>query len=168
MKPVEAAELKESIAWYKEHRKTFQFGRFSRNRAEEGALCWQVSGEDETLCGLFHRLVEAGPEIEWLSVNGLDPNRLYRVEARPQMLRVAQFGGLLKHITPIARNTEGAAVRLADRHYRMRDGGFSAACSGAALRSGIPLSKRFAGSGYDPALRVHGDFGSNIFCITPQ
>ncbi|MER2150850.1 MAG: alpha-galactosidase [Candidatus Limivicinus sp.] len=168
MKPVEAAELKESIAWYKEHRKTFQFGRFSRNRAEEGALCWQVSGEDETLCGLFHRLVEAGPEIEWLSVNGLDPNRLYRVEARPQMLRVAQFGGLLKHITPIARNAEGAAVRLADRHYRMRDGGFSAACSGAALRSGIPLSKRFAGSGYDPILRVQGDFGSNIFCITPQ
>ena len=168
MKPVEAAELKETVAWYKEHRKTFQFGRFSRNPAEEGALCWQVSDEEETLCALFHRLVEAGPEIEWLRVNGLEPNRLYRVEARPQMLRVAQFGGLLKYITPIARNAEGTAVRLADRHVRMRDGSFSAECSGAALRSGIPLSKRFSGSGYDPALRVQGDFGSNIFCITPR
>jgi hypothetical protein len=47
----------------------------------------------------------------------------------------------------------------------MRDGGFSAECSGAALRSGIPLSKRFSGTGYDAALRVQGDFGSSVFCI---
>ena len=165
MKPVEAEELKETIAWYKQHRKTFQFGRFSRNRAEEGAVCWQVSSGEETLCALFHRLIPAGPEIEWLSVNGLEPDRVYRVEARAQLLRVAPFGNLLKHITPIELDAEGMMVRLADRHYTMRDGGFSAECSGAALRSGIPLAKRFSGTGYDASLRVQGDFGSNVFCI---
>ena len=168
MKPVEAAELKETVAWYKEHRKTFQFGRFSRNPAEEGALCWQVSSEDETLCALFHKLLPAGPEIEWLRANGLEPSRVYRVEARPQMLRMASFGNLLNHITPIEMNTEGAVMRLIDRHHQLRDGGFSAECSGAALQSGIPLAKRFAGSGYDAALRVQGDFGSNVFCIKPK
>ncbi len=167
MKPVEVDELTETIAWYKQHRKTFQFGRFSRNRAEEGALCWQVSGEEETICALFHRLIPAGPEIEWLSVNGLEPGRTYRVEARRQLLRVAPFGSLLKHITPVELDAEGVVVRLADRHYQMNDGGFSAECSGAALRSGIPLAKRFSGTGYDASLRVQGDFGSNVFCIRP-
>ena len=168
MKPIEAAELKETIAYYKLHRKTFQFGSFSRNRTEEGALCWQVTDEKETLCGLFHKLIPAGPEIEWLSVNGLDPNHCYRVEARPQMLRVAAFGDLLRHITPVELDADGMIVRMADRRYPMRDGGFSAVCTGAALRSGIPLSKRFSGSGYDAALRVQGDFSSSLFCIRPE
>ena len=61
MGPADEAELKETIAYYKEHRKTFQFGRLSRNRAEEGAVCWQADGEGETLCALFHRLIPAGP-----------------------------------------------------------------------------------------------------------
>ena len=168
MKPIEAAELKETIAYYKQHRKTFQFGSFSRNRTEEGALCWQVTDEKETLCGLFHKLIPAGPEIEWLSVNGLDPNHGYRVEARSQMLRVAAFGDLLRHITPVELDADGMIVRMADRRYPMRDGGFSAVCTGAALRSGIPLSKRFSGSGYDAALRVQGDFSSSLFCIRPE
>ena len=101
-------------------------------------------------------------------VGHLKPGRTYRVEARRQLLRVAPFGSLLKHITPVELNAEGVVVRLADRHYQMNDGGFSAECSGAALRSGIPLAKRFSGTGYDPSLRVQGDFGSSIFCIRPK
>jgi hypothetical protein len=54
---------------------------------------------------------------------------------------------------------------MADRHFQMRDGGFATECSGAALRSGIPISKRFSGTGYDQCLRVQGDFQSSVFCI---
>ena len=164
LRPVGFKELKETVAWYKRHRRTFQFGRFSRNPAEEGALCWQVSDGEETLCALFHRLVPAAPELEWLRVNGLEPHRLYRVEARPQHLRMADFGHLLKHVTPV----EGPVLHLADRHYALRDGGFTAECSGAALSSGIPLSKRFSGTGYDKALRSQGDFGSLILTVSPS
>ncbi len=168
MKPVDEAELKETIAYYKQHRKTFQFGCFSRNGAEEGALCWQVSDGKETICGLFHKLISAGPEIEWLRVNGLDPDRTWHVEARSQLLRVGVYGSLLRFVTPVPLDTEGTIIRLADRHYQMRDGGFSAECSGAALQSGIPLGKRFTGTGYDASLRVQGDFQSNVFCIVPK
>ncbi len=168
MKPIDEAELKETIAWYKQHRKTLQFGTFSRNPAEDGAECWQASGDGETVCGLFHRLVHAAPEIEWLRVNGLDPDKTYRVEARSQLLRVAAFGNLLNYITPVTLDAEGTVIRLADRYYQMRDGGFFAECSGAALQSGIPLSKRFSGTGYDPSLRVQGDFSSSVFCVKPN
>lgn len=166
MKPVDETELKETITYYKAHRKTFQFGTLSRSRAEEGAVCWQVSDEQETLCGLFHRLIPAGPEIEWLSVGGLDPETVYSVEARPQLLRVASYGNFLRFVTSRI-NGNGMVVRVANNYVELRDGGFSAECSGAALKSGIPLAKRFAGTGYDSALRVQGDFSSAVFCIKP-
>lgn len=168
MKPIDETELKETIAYYKEHRKTFQFGQLSRNRAEEGALCWQAATEQETVCGLYHKLIPAGPEIEWLSVNSLEKDQIYQIEARSQLLRVAAFGDLLRFVTPVHLDTEGKVIRMADRHFQMRDGGFAAECSGAALRSGIPISKRFSGSGYDQCLRVQGDFQSNVFCIRPK
>ena len=168
MKPVDEAELAETIAWYKQHRKTFQFGTFSRNSAEEGAECWQAAGGEETVCGLFHRLVHAGPENEWLRIDGLDPDGIFRVEARPQVLRTEEFGSHLKDIAPAAPDAEGAAVSPADRPGCARDGGFSAECSGAALRSGIPLPKRYSGTGYDPSLRVQGDFSSGVFCVRPK
>ena len=168
MQAVDEAELKETITFFKKHRSTFQFGRFRRNPAENGAVCWQVTGEEETLCGLFHRLLPAGPEIEWLRVKGLEKEMRYRVESRPQLLRVKQFGGLLKHILPVRIDPEGAVLRIADHHYKMMDGQYSAVCSGAVLASGIPIHKRFSGTGYDPSMRVQGDFGSNLFTITKE
>ena len=168
MEPADEAELKETIAYYKEHRKVFQFGRLSRNRAEEGAVCWQADGEDETLCALFHRLIPAGPEIEWLSVNGLDPERVYAVTARPQQLRTASFGNLLRFPASDAAGGEKQAGGTAGAPDRIPDGGFAAECSGAALGSGIPLSKRYSGSGYGAGLRMQGDFASNVFCVRPK
>ena len=165
MQPVDEAELRETISYYKERRKTFQFGKFRRNRSEKGAICWQVSDEDRILCGLFHKLVPAGPEIEWLYADAPDTDESFSVESRPQLLRVRQFGGLLKHVLPVELDPEGAVLRTADRHYRMQDGKTVALCSGKALRSGIPVSKRFSGTGYDKDLRVQGDFGSNLFEI---
>ena len=82
--------------------------------------------------------------------------------------RVKQFGGLLKHILPVRIDPEGAVLRIADHHYKMADGQYASACSGAALMSGIPIHKRFSGTGYDPAMRVQGDFGSNLFTITRE
>ena len=165
MQAIDEADIREAVDFYKEHRKTFQFGDLRCNRAEEGALCWQVSSEKATICGLFHRLVPAAVGQEWLRAGDLDPNVDYSVTARSQLLRVGQYGGLLKHITPVELNPNGAVVRAADRHYKMRDGGFNRVCSGSALKTGIPLPRRFSGTGYDPEFRMQGDFSSNVFVI---
>ena len=168
MQPVDETELKETISYYKERRMTFQFGKFRRNRAEKGALCWQVSDEERTMCGLFHKLVPAGPETEWLYVCVPDKDGIYRLESRPQLLRVGQFGGLLKHVLPVELDPNGFVLRTADHRYKMYDGSMSAVCSGRALRSGIPVMKRYSGTGYDKGMRTQGDFGSNVFEIIKQ
>ena len=166
--PVEEQELKECVEYYIAHRKTLQFGTFRRNCAEEEAVCWQITGKDETIAALFHRLIHAGPGYEWLCVSGLDNRTVYTVQSRQQALRVGQFGALVKHITPIELNPNGMVLHTADKYYRMNDAAESFVCSGAALQAGIPLAPRFTGTGYREDIRVQGDFLSNVYTIQKQ
>ena len=163
--PVEEKELKAAIEFYKQHRETFQFGEMARLEAEEDGVCWQLKGKAEIIAGLFHRLVHSAPGYEWLKLEGIDRNKKYALTTRPQPLRVGNFGSLVKHISPVEINPNGAVLRTADRHYRMEDGAQSAECTGAALESGIPLALRFLGTGYDPNMRNQGDFSSNVYVI---
>ena len=166
--PVEEQELKECVEFFAAHRKTFQFGTFRRNNAEDGAVCWQVTGRDETIAALFHRLIHAGPGYEWLCVSGLEGKTVYKVQSRQQALRVGQFGALVKHITPVELKPNGMVLHAADKYYRMNDAVESFNCSGAALRAGIPLAPRFSGTGYREDIRIQGDFLSNVYVIQRQ
>ena len=47
----------------------------------------------------------------------------------------------------------------------MKDGKEKYTASGRMLSEGINLSMQYEGSGYDPNLRVLGDFGSNLYII---
>lgn len=162
---VEKDEIRAQIAFYKAHRETLQYGAFSRLPCEPDACCWQVQTEKETIVGLFHRLLSAAPGYEYLRAANLDAKKRYRVTARRQLLRTSDFGSLIRYAVPVKVKSGGLLLTAADRHYRMADGGFEATATGAALSSGICLPQRFAGTGYDPALRVQRDFGSNVFVI---
>ena len=168
LQPVEMKELRAAIAFYKQHRKTFQFGQLSALQAEENAVAWQVRGEDETIAAVFHTLVHAAQGYEWLKIPGLDRNSIYSVESRPQILRVSQFAGMVKYIAPIDPDPNGIFVRTADRYYKMEDAVFKAKCSGAAFEAGIPLNLKFTGTGYDKDFRNQGDFGSNVYVIKKE
>ena len=163
--PVEETEIAAQIEFYKAHRQTFQFGSFRRLPCEKDAVCWQVQSGQETLVGLFHRLLPAAPGYEYLHASGLERKKRYRVTSRPQLLRAGAFGSLLRHAVPVKCRPGGLLLSAVDRHYRMYDGALETTASGAALQAGICLPQRFAGTGYDPSLRVQGDFGSNVFFI---
>jgi alpha-galactosidase len=47
----------------------------------------------------------------------------------------------------------------------MQDGRETYTASGAMLDEGINLAMQYEGSGYQPELRVLGDFGSNLYLI---
>ena len=163
--PVEQAEIKAQIEFYKAHRLTLQYGRFTRGRTDGGGIVWQMQTGKETVAGVFHGVQPAAPGYERLRVTGLDAAKRYRMESRPQLLRVGEFGTLLRHVLPVKLNANGFAVRAADSYYRMYDGAQSVTASGAAYGAGIMLAPRFAGTGYDPDGRMQSDFGSNIYFI---
>lgn len=159
--PVEVQEIQAQIAFYKEYRQLFQFGRFART--ETG---WQVSNGEITIAGVFHRLVPAAPGYEWLRVLDLEKKARFCVTSLSQRIRIGQFGSLLKHVAPVSIDPNGQLLRIADRHIILPEGEESITVSGGALESGIPLAPLFRGTGYDKCQRNQGDFGSSLYLIT--
>ena len=165
--PVEETEIKNQIAFYKEHRDVFQFGQFRRVENPEHR-CWQVSKDDVHIAGVFHGMERAAPGYEYLRMTGLEKNRRYAVANRQQKLRVGQFGALVKHIAPVDLDPNGVVLRTVDHRYAMDDGSESFSASGAALDWGVALNPRFMGTGYDKALRVQGDMSSYVYVAVPE
>ena len=158
--PVEIKEIQEQIEFYKQYRSLFQFGTF--RRTEKG---WQVSDGKTTLAGVFYGQRNAVPGYEWLRLKDLDAGKTYRFHTRPQVLRVGQFGDLVKHVSPVTLNPNGIVLRTADRHITMPDGIHQGTASGSALMSGIPMLPAFRGTGYDKDQRTQLDYGSSLYII---
>ena len=161
--PVEEKEILAQTGFYKKYREVFQYGEFRRT-----AHGWQVSRGKTTIAGVFHTLVHAAPGYEQLRITGLDPEKIYHITSLAQTIRVGQFGNLLKHVVPVNINPNGALLRIADRHYTLKNGVEGHMVSGAALMSGILLQPLFRGTGYDEHQRTLGDFGSDVYIIEEQ
>ena len=164
--PAERRQVKEQIAFYKAHRRSFQYGRLRKVRLKNSdEISWQIHSDDEILAAIYQKYKTACPGRDRLDVPDLDADKLYSVESRDQYLRIRRFGGLIKHITPIYLKPDGFILRTVDRHFAMKDGKEKYTASGAMLAEGINLAMQYEGSGYDPNLRILGDFGSNLYVI---
>ena len=164
--PEERRQVKEQIAYYKEHRRTFQYGQFRKVKLKNpDQISWQITSRDKTFAAIYQRCKDSCPGRDRLDVPGLDPEKIYSVESRQQYHRVRRFGGLLKHILPVHLNPDGFIIRTADKYYGMKDGREEYTASGAMLSEGINLAMQYEGSGYDPNLRILGDFGSSLYLI---
>ena len=163
--PVELTEIRAQIEFYKAHRRTLQYGRFTRDKTDSGGTIWQAQTEEETVAGVFHGIQSAAPGYERLHVAGLDAQTQYQLDSRPQLLRVGDFGSLLRHVLPVKLNPNGLAVQTADSYYKMYDGQQTVTASGAAYSAGIMLAPRFSGTGYNADGRMQGDFGSNVYFV---
>lgn len=163
--PEERKDVAEQISFYKQYRMIFQYGRFYRIKSyKANKVIWEVVSKDgETaLTGFFQTLAQAAESSDKLKVIGLKEGN-YTIRTREQRLYIEGFGGLIKHVMPIELNPDGMIVRLANRHYSMKDCVETYTCSAKALSSGIPLCEQFIGTGYNDKIRMLGDFGSNIY-----
>lgn len=168
LSPVERKQVKGQIAFYKKHRRSFQFGDFYRydlpDDRKEAFLC--VSRDkSEAVMAFVQTLARAGDSNDTLSVKGLDQDGEYTLETVPQKVAVSRFGGLIKHISPVKLRPDGFVLRTVNRHYALDDGELSLTASGAALQSGVGLNNQFIGTGYHKELRLWGDFGSQMYSI---
>lgn len=166
--PAELREAKRQVEFYKKHRMTLQYGRFYRFTLPEGREAFSCVARDgaEAVTGHFRRLVHAAPAFEKLPAAGLERDALYEVGSLPPLLRISDFGALIKHALPLKLRADGAIMRRADRLAGLRQAAEKYRASGAALLDGIRLQNLFSGTGYDKALRLPGDFGSEIYLIT--
>ena len=157
---IEQKEIKEQIDLYKKYREVFQFGRFYR--LKNG---WQVRRGNTAIAGVFRKCVAAAPGYERLRLKALDKTKRYRFRSRDQVLRVGQFGSLVKHVAPVNLNPNGMILRAADRLVTLPDGSQDLTATGAALMSGVTLLPLFRGTGYDKNQRTLLDYGSELYIV---
>jgi alpha-galactosidase len=158
--PVEIKAIQAQTEFYKQYRDVFQFGTFSRTKNG-----WQVSDGKVTICGVFHKLVEAASAYEVLRVMDLKPDATYHIRSVEQAIRMGQFANLLRHVVPVEVNPNGGLIRMVDSRKQLPDGGEDLTASGAALMSGMVRKPMFRGTGYDTRQHTQGDFGSNVYVV---
>ena len=167
--PHERRQIKEQIAFYKAHRRTFQYGRFRRYFPRPGEReSWQITGGEETLAAIYNLSYHTGPARDVLRILNAESGKRYQMDSVKQYLRIGRFGGLIKHVSPVPVRADGFIMRFVDRHFAMTDGQEHYSCSGEALQAGIPLAMQYSGTGYDPSLRILGDWGSSMYLITEE
>ena len=158
--------IKEQIAFYKKHRRLFQYGKLKFIKTgNPDKTSWQISLDDETVVGIFQKHVISCPPRDMLRALDMKPYADYTVTSLSQRLRIKRFGSLIKHITPIPLRSDGFVIRTVDKYYSLPDGQERYECSGAALNSGIGIAMQYEGTGYNPNLRILGDFGSTVYLI---
>jgi len=166
---VQKSEIKSQIAFYKKHRKTFQFGRFYRLPGQkDNKVHWQCVDKPDaskSLAGFFQILSAASEGYDFLPLTGLEPNTRYSLSTRPQSLFIKQFGELIKHVLPIAPNPDGILMRTVNRYYCLTDCVEVYNGYGDMFIAGIRLNNQFMGSWYNDRTRLLGDFGSNLYLL---
>ncbi len=177
--PKELEEIKQQIAFYKEHRQTLQYGMFRRVQThKKNKVLWQVTDErkaqgskaevTKAISGFFQTLTQAAEGSDWLTVKGLEPETMYQVQTKEQYLYIKRFGGLIKHVAPVDLNPNGVILREVNKRFTMHDGVEEYVVPGRALEMGLWLNNQFIGTGYDTKLRLLGDFGSQLYVIQKE
>jgi alpha-galactosidase len=196
---VEKKEIADQIAFYKKHRRLFQYGRFNRGpSSKKNQLFWQCTdsgsngrsergggggsgsggsssggdgsgngsnGSGSAVTGFFQGTAEAADGHSILRIQGLDTQKQYRVQTKPQRLFIKRFGGLVKHILPVDLDPDGFILRMVNRYYALWDCTESYTGDGKLLGQGILLNNQFMGSYYNDKTELLGDFGSYIFTV---
>ena len=165
--PNERKQIKDQIAFYKQHRSLFQYGTFCRySPRKDERLSWQMTEGDTTMVAIYNTKYYTTPPRDTLRILSAQEGRRYNIKSRKQSLKISRFGSLIKHVSPVALNSDGAVMRFVNRHFAMTDGQESYNCSGETLRSGINLVMQYSGTGYNPTVRILGDWGSTLYIVT--
>jgi alpha-galactosidase len=164
--PDERRQIKEQIAFYKAHRRTFQYGELSRYFPKaEKRESWQVKGDGEIIASIYNLDYKASPERDVLRILQTESGKRYKMTSVKQYLKIGRFGSLIKHISPVNIRADGMIMRFVDKHFSLVDGREEYTVCAEGLRAGIPLAMQYSGTGYNGNIRVTGDCGSTMYLI---
>ncbi len=83
--------MRDQIAFYKAHRRVFQYGRLIRHATQkDNKVFWQCvnSNAGVSVAGAFQTLAHAAEGNDALPLSGLSPDADYRLQTKPQRIFV--------------------------------------------------------------------------------
>ena len=195
MSSADIKAIKEQIAFYKEHRKVMQFGRFYRgDTISDGISCdgdqtaaagmsllkslpgntvsWNVVSPDKKDAIAMTMQVLTHPNCKWrvMKVRGLKDDTKYAMKGRELEFDIRNFGGLVNFISPVHIKPDSFVHGVLAKFIKMHSEGEEHVMYGDAMEyAGVHLKNAFAGCGYDDkTIAYYPDFGSRIYTIKAQ
>lgn len=124
----ERAEIRDQVAFYREHRELLQFGRFVRLRGpfegDGNETAWMCVSDDRrrAIVGFYRVLNRPAPGVDRVRLRGLDPDVEYRIGVWPATEdTVARANTLVRRGDDLAAN--GLLFNV-ERHEAARQGDF--------------------------------------------
>lgn len=163
--------IKKQVAFYKQYRRIFQFGRFYRLREtlDHDKIIWVCVSEDKktAIAGLFQGSSGVAKGYDVLKTLGLDEGLDYEIEGRAQYINVKAFGNLVNRVLPVKIRGDGMIHTLISSRYLFEMAKEHYTAGGDLLNQyGIKLIQQFSGTGYNENIRILGDYGSRLYIIT--
>ena len=161
-------EIAREVKFYKEHRKTFQYGEYIQfhKLSEENLSVREVLGEKEALLVRTIGVSKPASHPEHLELQGLKEDALYHYAVREQTIDIRRFGPLVNFVSPIHVKEEGVVMNILAKYKEMPIEKFEGDAVGALLNCGaVKLPMSWQGTGYNDDVAFLGDFGSRLYLI---
>jgi len=162
----EKEEIRAQVAFYKEHRRLLQFGRFYRvKKTENESFRMVVSPEGEEAIGVhFVQRNLPNQGMAPLRAAGLVPELRYTVTAQPDIAELEDFGGLVNHVSPVHLRPGSLVHTLAGKVVKLPEAVPELTATGQMFMSaGFHPTQCFSGSGFGQGIRVMKDCDSRLY-----
>ncbi len=165
----ELEAIKEQIAWYKQYRKTLQYGDYYRMKnGENRCYQWMVVDRDTSKAvGVYlQKDVKANYVTGKFKTKGLAEDKKYHFTNRLQVFDVREFGDLINMISPIHIKQDGVLHQIAAQFVKMNSEVEDYEIMGNVLNHiGVRLRQGFGGTGYNDNTRFFQDYTSRIYIM---
>ena len=168
---VDQEDIKEQIVFYKEHRKTLQFGKVYQDRIyiDSDTKMLEAISDVEAIVAKYNKIQKPNPKEAHLLCYGLKDDSLYHYQTRKESIPLKKFGGLINYVTPFHVNPEGVLLSVISKKKDMKSEVDEGILSGSVFSSyGAVLSQEWSGVGYDEKVRLMSDFGSRLYLIKEE
>jgi alpha-galactosidase len=160
--------ISSQIKFYKEHRKTLQWGKVYQDRTyiDSERKMMEALGEKDSLVAIYSKIQKPNPMEERLRCFGLEEEALYHYETRKESIPLTRFGNLINYVLPFHINPDGTLIAAVSKRRNMTTEKEVGIASGSVLGDmGCVLAQEWSGVGYDDRVRLMGDFGARLYLI---
>jgi len=159
--------VKEQTAFYKKHRRTFQYGDFYRIKTNEnGIYQWLCVAPDKSEAIGLHLQKEtiANYPHAKFKTKGLEEEAVYHFTNRQQIFNIKEFGDLINMVSPIHIKKNSLVHNVIAMVKKMPGEIEDCKAQGSVFNhAGVKLKQAFAGTGYNEEIRLQKDFSSRMY-----
>jgi len=159
-------ELREQVAFYKAHRRLFQFGQLRRCPSAKGECFTMVISPDGAEAAGVHFVWENQPNPKSIPLycRGLEGETIYHLTNHPTQSRITDFGSLVNYMSPVRIRSGSLVEKAADRFVKLPSDALKLTASGEAFcRRGFYPVQPFGGTGFNGPTRLMRDFDSRLY-----